>query len=312
MLGLGAGTAAAATITVAPQTPSGGSNSFPFGIGTTWTPFAAFVYRNIPAFELKPGDTIAFDMSSTNGANIELDYYLAPTTFNGSDVAAAPFTGVVLNTQTPLNPKGDSTQGNFELIYKVTSPFSFPGGGLIIRVSNPSPVFAADTTFTSNLKGADSSDPSGFFFERSTSDPDGVAPWANVSGGNIAAFRLTTADEPPAAVSKCHGRSVTISGSNASETVKGTPAADVINALGGNDTVRALGGNDTVCAGDGKDKVSGGAGRDKMYGEGGRDVLKGGKGKDLANGGPGRDTLIGGPKKDVCIGGPGTDTARKC
>jgi Ca2+-binding RTX toxin-like protein len=313
LLVLGAAPAGAATISIVPQTPSSGTNTFPFGHGTTWNPFAAFIYRNIPAFELKPGDTVAFDMRAENGTNIEMDYDFAPTTFNGSDVAAAPFTRVILNTQTPANPKGDSIEGNFELQYKATTPFSFPGGGLIIRLSNPSPAFAADTTTTQNLRGADASDSSGFFLKRSTSDPDGQAPWANSAGGNeIAAFRLTTADEPPAGVSKCQGKDVTISGSDAGETIKGTQAADVINAQGGNDTVRAGRGNDTVCGGDGKDKISGAAGRDKMNGEGGADVLKGGKGKDVANGGPGRDTLIGGPKKDVCVGGPGKDTVTKC
>jgi Ca2+-binding RTX toxin-like protein len=224
----------------------------------------------------------------------------------------------VLNNQTASpSPRGDSTEGDYELGYKAIAPFSFPGGGLIIRFSNPNPTWVSnDNTmpnFESNLGGGNASDPSGFFLERSTADPDGVAPWNNASGGNISAFRITTAGAPPpAAVSQCQGKNVTISGSPAGETIKGTPGADVINAQGGNDTVRALGGNDTVCGGDGKDKASGGAGRDKLYGEGGADTIKGGKGKDLANGGPGRDKLIGGPKKDSCIGGPGKDTARNC
>ena len=314
-MGLGASSATAATITVQPQTPyiSSTNNAFPFGIGTTWTPFAAFIYRNVPAFELKTGDSIAFDTrSSANGTPIQLDFDLAGTTFNGSDVASGPFTRVVLNSQTAApTPGGDATEGNFELGYKATAPFSFPGGGLIIRVSNPSPTYAADSSFTPNLGGGAASDPSGFFLERSTSDPDGVAPWNNSGGDNISSFRVTTAGAPPASAT-CQGKTVTVSGSDASETIKGTSSADVINALGGNDTVRAGGGNDTVCGGDGKDKISGAAGRDKMNGEGGADVIKGGKGKDVANGGPGRDTLIGGPKKDVCIGGPGKDTARKC
>ncbi len=307
----GAGSASAATITIEPATPSPSTNTFPFGHGTTWNPFAAFIYRNIPAFELRSGDTIAFDMRSVNGTNIELDFDFARTTFNGSDIAAGQFTRVVLNTQTPANPQGDTTEGNFELQYTATTPFSFPGGGLIIRVSNPSPAFAADTFTTQNLRGADSTDPNGFFLLRSTSDPDGVAPWTNSSGGNIAGFRLTTAGEPPAA-SQCQGKNVTISGSNASETIKGTQSADVINALGGKDKVIARRGNDIVCGGGGKDNVGGGAGRDKMYGEGGADLLRGGKGKDTANGGPGRDTLIGGPKVDICIGGPGRDVLTNC
>jgi Ca2+-binding RTX toxin-like protein len=317
LLSLGAGSAGAATITVAPQTTEASSNAYPFGYGINWTPYAAFIYRNVPAFELKANDTLAFDLRGTNNADIQLDIDLARTTFNGSDIAAGGFTRIVLNNQTASpSPRGNSTEGDYELGFKAVVPFSFPGGGLIIRFSNPNPTWVSQDntmgTFAANLGGGNSTDPSGFFLERSTADPDGVAPWTNASGGNISAFRLTTASEPPAGVAQCQGKKVTISGSDAAETISGTPGADVINAQSGNDIVRAGGGNDTVCGGDGKDKVSGGAGRDKMYGEGGADVLKGGKGKDVASGGPGRDTLIGGPKNDTCIGGPGKDTARNC
>ena len=219
---------------------------------------------------------------------------------------------MVLNNQSAApTPGGDATEGNFELGYKAIAPFSFPGGGLIIRVSHPSATYAADGSFTSNLGGGAASDPSGFFFERSTSDPDGVAPWQNSNGDHVAAFRITTAGAPPAAA-VCQGKTVTISGSNAAETISGTPAADVINALGGNDKVVAKAGNDTVCGGDGKDTVSGGAGKDRINGENGADLLRGGKGKDIVKGGKGKDTMVGGPKDDLCAGGPGKDTARNC
>lgn len=190
-------------------------------------------------------------------------------------------------------------------------PFSFPGGGLIIRFSSPSPTYAADTNFDANLGGGNSTDPSGFFLERSVADPDGVAPWHSSSAGNIPAFRITTASAPPAAA-LCQGKNVTISGSDARDVIKGTAQADVINSLGGNDKVTALGGNDTVCAGDGKDTVSGGSGRDRLNGEAGKDLLKGGKGKDTEKGGPGRDTLVGGSSDDICIGGAGKDVSKNC
>jgi Ca2+-binding RTX toxin-like protein len=265
---------------------------------------------------LKSGDTIAFDLRGANNADIQFDVDLARTTFNGSDISAGPFTRVVLNNQTAApSPRGDSTEGTYDLGYKAITPFSFPGGGLIIRFSNPSPTWVASDntigTFQANLGGGNAADPSGFFLERSTADPDGVAPWTNSSGGNISAFRVTTAGQPPAAA-VCQGKPVTISGSDAAETIKGTQSADVINALGGNDKVVAKGGNDVVCAGDGKDVVSGGAGRDRMNGEAGADLLRGGKGKDVVKGGPGKDTMVGGPKNDLCIGGTGKDTARNC
>jgi Ca2+-binding RTX toxin-like protein len=316
IIGVGAGSAGAATITVAPQTTELSSNAYPFGYGINWTPYAAFIYRNVPAFELKTNDTIAFDLKGQNNADIQFDIDLARTTFNGSDISAGQFTRVVLNNQTAApSPRGDSTEGNYDLGYKAITPFSFPGGGLIIRFSNPSPTWVASDntmgTFEGNLGGGNATDPSGFFLERSTHDADGVAPWTNSSGGNISAFRITTASAPPAAA-QCQGKPVTVSGSDASETIKGTEGADVINAGGGNDKVVAKGGNDVVCAGDGNDTVSGGAGRDRINGEAGKDLLKGGKGKDTEKGGPGKDTLIGGPKNDVCIGGSGKDTSRTC
>lgn len=275
-----------------------------------WPPFAAFIYRNVPAFELKQGDILAFDTQSSNDVDIQLDVDLASTTTNGGEIAGQPFTRLVLNTQLASSPRGDGTPGNFELRYPVIAPYKFPGGGLIIRFSNPSTAFAADGTGGGNIVGASSTDPSLFFVRRAYNDPDGVAPW-NGDFSFIGGFRVVTAEEPPAAA-LCQGKPVTISGSTGADTITGTQAADVINALSGNDTVRARRGNDTICGGNGKDTIGGGAGRDRLNGENGADLLRGGKGKDTANGGPGKDTLVGGPKNDVCIGGPGRDIARNC
>ena len=316
MLALGAGTASAATITVAPQKTETSSNAYPFGYGINWTPYAAFIYRNIPAFELKANDTLAFDLRGINNADIQFDVDLAKTTFNGSDISSGPFTRIVLNDQTAApSPRGNSTEGDYELGFKAIAPFSFPGGGLIIRFSNPNPSWVSQdntmATFGANLGGGNATDASGFFLARSTADADGVAPWTNEGGSNISAFRITTASAPPAAAT-CQGKPVTVSGSTAAETLTGTPSADVINAQGGNDTVRALGGNDVVCGGDGKDKINGGAGKDRINGENGADTLKGGKGKDTLRGGKGKDTMIGGPKNDLCAGGPGKDVAKGC
>ena len=309
------GSAGAATLTVAPNTPAVG-NAFFFGIGSgaaSWNPFGGFVYKNIAAFQLKAGDTIAFDTAGVqNDFDIQMDIDLARTTANGGDVAAQPFTRVVLNNQTPSSPRGDTTVGNFELQFKATAPFNFPGGGLIIRFSNPSPGYAADTTSTQNLVYANPADTSGFFVKRVYQDADGIAPWTGQSASLIGGFRLTLENPPVQNPPKCQGKTATLVGGEGRDQLRGTQEADVIVSLGGNDTVVGRRGNDTVCGGDGKDEIGGGAGRDRMYGEAGADLLRGGKGKDTANGGPGRDTLIGGPKKDVCIGGPGKDTARKC
>jgi hypothetical protein len=194
-----AATASASTVTIAPTVESP-ANAFPFGEGVIWTPFAGFVYKNLPAFQLKTGDRLAFDLSATNNVNIQLQIDLAATTVNGGDVPSQPFTTVVPNTQTPANPKGDTIHGNFELQYTAAAPFSFPGGGLIIRFSSPSAGYAADGLADSVLTNSGSStDASGFFVERFFTDADGAAPWANAANNNVGAFRLTLADPPAVA-----------------------------------------------------------------------------------------------------------------
>ncbi len=195
--------APAATITVAPNEPSLPSNCYPFGlgdpgVGDPWTPFAAWFYKNVPAFELATGDTLAFDLAAQNDADAQLEIALARTTANGGTVEGEPFRTVVSNTQTPLNPRGDTTAGNFEMQFETQAPFSFAGGGLIIRFSNPSATYAGDNGCDSVLGGASASDTSGFFVQRAYEDANGTSPWDTQDPGDIGGFRVTTTD-PPAA-----------------------------------------------------------------------------------------------------------------
>jgi hypothetical protein len=196
---LSAGTAQAATVTVFPNNPNPtGTSCIPFGIGTSWPPHAAFIYQNVPSFELTTGDTLAFDLfNDPNDADIQLDIALARTVSNGTIVEGEPFKQVVTNNQTPLNPRGDTTVGNFELRFTAEAPFSFPGGGLIIRFSDPSPSYAADNICNTNVVNGSSSDTSAFFVLRGSADTDGVFPWANSSPFFIGAFRVVTTDPTP-------------------------------------------------------------------------------------------------------------------
>jgi hypothetical protein len=201
---LSAGTAQAATVTVFPNDPNPtGTNCFPFGIGTSgadqWPPFAAFIYQNVPSFELNTGDTLAFDTNAVNDADIELDIELARTVSNGTIVQGEPFQQVVSNDQTPQNPRGDTTVGNFELQFSAEAPFSFPGGGLIVRFSDPSATYAADNTCTGNLVYGNSTDTSAFFIRRAYNDPDGVFPWSAqfFPFFYIGAFQVVTTDPTP-------------------------------------------------------------------------------------------------------------------
>ncbi len=183
-----------ADVTISPATPGVG-NCFPFGKGgddggDPWTPYAGFIYQNIPAFNLLAGDILAFDLGAVNDADIQLDIAMAPTTVNGGNIQSGSFVQVVSNTQTPANPRGDTIVGNFELQFIAEAPFSFPGGGLIIRFSNPSAAYLADTTCDQVLVNADSTDTSGYFVQRFYNDADGVSPWDNPSTGSIGAFQV--------------------------------------------------------------------------------------------------------------------------
>jgi hypothetical protein len=186
------------TITIAADAPSV-ENCWPFDQVVNpddatdhWTPYFGFVYKNIPAFALKSGDTLAFDLGARNvDHDIQVDIAMAPAT-NGTDVNTAPFTRVVQNTQTPSNPRGNEVAGDYELGFTAQDAFTFAGGGLIIRISNPGPSFIGDPTCDDSLVGANTgADPSGFFVSRVFTDPDGVSPWADGDSGPISQFRLT-------------------------------------------------------------------------------------------------------------------------
>jgi len=189
---------AAQTVSVTPAARSG-SASFPFGRATLWPPAMGFVYKDVPAFSLKPFDTIAFDLGMPNDVNIQLEIDMAATTVNGGDVPVA-FTTVVPNTQVPANPVGNSVIGDYELQFTAVAPFNFAGGGLIIRFSNPGGAYAADTTnpFDSMFDVTNSSDTSGFFVKRFWGDADGLPPYTNSDTNVISGFRLTIQDLPPA------------------------------------------------------------------------------------------------------------------
>jgi hypothetical protein len=157
-----------------------------------WTPYFGFVYKNIPPFDLKRGDTLAFDLGSPNtDHDIQVEIAMAPAA-NGTDTNIGPFTTIVPNTQTPASPRGNDVAGDYELAFTAQAAFEFPGGGLIIRISNPGPAFVGDDTCDDDLVGAnDGSDASGFFVRRVYTDADGVSPWDAGDEGPIGQFRLT-------------------------------------------------------------------------------------------------------------------------
>lgn len=186
----GAFTTVSADVTIMPVSPGGPANCVPFGGALTYGPYMGFIYQNVPAFNINPGDILAFDLGAPNDVPIQYDIALAPTTVNGGTVQSGSFVQVVSNTQTPANPTGDSTVGNFELQFTAEASFSFPGGGLIIRFSNPGGAYASDNNCTQVLVYTDSSDSSGYFVQRFYGDANGVSPWSNSYTDHIAGFQV--------------------------------------------------------------------------------------------------------------------------
>lgn len=175
-LAFAAAPAGAATITVQGDVTSVG-NCIPFGCPGEYGPTMGFVYQNIAAFGLLPGDTIAFDTGDVNDIPLDLVIELAAATSNGSNIAdGAGFTQVAGGN--PSNPFGNTVVGDFDLVWTVTTAFNFSGGGLIIRFS-PQGASAGDFSFEQNLVHSHASDPSGLFVGRWYNDNDGLFPYGD-------------------------------------------------------------------------------------------------------------------------------------
>jgi hypothetical protein len=198
---VGAATVSAQTVTtITGSNPATVNNCFPFGsgvlaAGVSWPPNYGFIYQNLPAFDINPGDILAFDTGALNDVPVELQIEMAATTVNGGDIPGA-YTTLVSNTQTPVNPLGDAIVGNFEMQFTAEAAFSFPGGGLSIRFSNPSAAYTADVTCNQNLAWYTSADPSGLFVKRFRDVDDGLPPWTAEATNAIGGFQVTNIPPP--------------------------------------------------------------------------------------------------------------------
>lgn len=186
-------------LTIEPAEPDVG-NCFPFGdggvfMGDPWTPFMGFIYQDVPPFQLFPGDTLAFDLGEVNSAAVMLQIEMTATTTNGGIDSELPYTTLVPNTQTPLNPNGDTIIGNFEMMFTVERAFNFAGGGLIIRFSNPSLAYQQNENCDQVLVNANTLDSSGNFVLRFFNDADGLPPYDNDDSGDIGGFRIIRGDQ---------------------------------------------------------------------------------------------------------------------
>lgn len=168
---------ATASVDLVPVAPTGYGNCIPFANNVDFG-FSGFIYRNVPAFVLNPGDSIRFDMADLNDVNIRRNIYLAPANINPAQpatcddtepsqgVTATAWTQVVADTQVPANPLGNLIQGDYELTYVAEASFNFPGGGLVVGFGGSPPGAYADANCEQLHVNVDCSDPSGFFYSR--------------------------------------------------------------------------------------------------------------------------------------------------
>ncbi|MGE0020968.1 MAG: T9SS type A sorting domain-containing protein [Draconibacterium sp.] len=159
-------------VEVIAQSPTSTENCIPFGQNTEYG-FQGFVYRDIPAFTMNVGDSICFDLGNTNDVPINRNIYFSaaninPAPYNGTSqgVAAVNWVLVVPESQTPINPYGNTIVGDFELVYVCTSSFSFPGGGFIIGFGATPPGTYVDNGCEQVLNVTNSGDASGLFYCR--------------------------------------------------------------------------------------------------------------------------------------------------
>ncbi len=119
--------AQAGLITYEGDTVINSGNCIPFGCPDSFGSHMGFVYQNIAAFDLKVGDTIAFDL--TGSTNLNFDLALGSTLTNGgwnADISS------FMTVSSISGSYGDGTLGTYDLVFEATQAFSFSGGGLII------------------------------------------------------------------------------------------------------------------------------------------------------------------------------------
>lgn len=147
-------------------------NCIPFGDNTSFG-FTGFIFRNVPAFQLQIGGHFSFDLGALNDVDIRRNIYFAVASANptggsigGQNIRALSWTKVASDSQTPLNPRGDTIKGNYELTYTAEGPFNFPGGGFIVGFGGSPPGAYADRGCDQVLVQTSPADPNPYFYRR--------------------------------------------------------------------------------------------------------------------------------------------------
>ena len=144
---------------------NGPSNTIPFGYGPNFYP-VAFVYKNMLAFSLSAGDKICFDTGVINDNDIVMDIDICHTATNGGTTCdASGYTRLAEDTMPSPNARGDSSCGTWDLCFTVGTSYSFPAGGMTVKMT-PQGSYLNDNTYNENLCWAYSSDSSGRFVQR--------------------------------------------------------------------------------------------------------------------------------------------------
>src|SRR5688572_9771965 len=145
----------AGSVAVEPQSATLVNNCIPFGSNIVFG-FTGFIYRNVPAFTLAPGDKIAFDLGRLNGQDTRRDIYFSAASTNpgravvsgsnlvSQNVRALQWVKVASETEIPANPRGNTIVGDYELEYTAITNFSFGGGGFMIGFAASPPATIVD------------------------------------------------------------------------------------------------------------------------------------------------------------------------
>jgi OmpA-OmpF porin, OOP family len=179
MAGLGASRRASADVITIDDGAKPGPTTIPFtcSVDTSdtllWLPTMGFVYRNVQPFELIPGDTIAFDIDMPAGGPADLGFFpqldialahasdpldpFAPDDLPGG----SDFTLVADDAIAASMGNRNQSGPDYDLVFTVQRPFKFPGGGLIIRVSDPKGVLATKDADACQIAITSDTEPSG-------------------------------------------------------------------------------------------------------------------------------------------------------
>ena len=205
------------SIAIVPLSPTGVGNCIPFGQNNNYFgtgsdvshKFQGFIYRDVPAFVLRPGDKIAFDLGSLNDVDVRRSIFLSATNANpalsastaSQGIKAVAWTKVVDESATPLNPKGNTISGDYELVYTAIARFEFAGGGLAIGFQGSPPASYVDGGCEQVLVLASYQDASNRFYRRFYDEPDQSTDILDDHSGinyeSIGGFKIYAGDASP-------------------------------------------------------------------------------------------------------------------